>query len=119
MDAARLAASMATSERTPEDAVVDSASACIVAMPSIPTATMISATITSIRLKPPAYRAAAGCNLICVFMCWLILSLAAGRQRGRLLHGDIAHIGDLKAAGPRGGMGRIVKRQHGAAVAAH
>ena len=64
IEAARLAASMATSERTPELSVVDSASACIFAMPSMPTAMMISATMTSMRLKPR--------DRVGLCMCWLM-----------------------------------------------
>src|SRR5665213_1489468 len=99
---------MATSERTPEDCVVDSASACILTMPSMPIAIMINATITSMRLKPR------------VFVCWLMVwLLGAGRQGGGLLHGDVAGIGDLQAARPRRVVGRIMERDDCAAGAAH
>ena len=56
MAEARLEASMAASERAAAVPVLAYASAWILAMPSMPTPMMTSATSTSIRLKPPILR---------------------------------------------------------------
>jgi hypothetical protein len=54
MEEARLAAWIAASERLLATPVLEKASACIFAMPRSPTETTISATRTSMRLKPRA-----------------------------------------------------------------